>query len=194
MFFPQRDFANFPIECWGLYTLPLNLNRILWLLWLTRAWQRWHGVASKARPLLPSSLRTLPLREASCRVSGLAALRPPCCEEAQSNPHRETTWRALESTQRKRCLTLHPELLQSCTVLIPVTIWRQPQAKTAYPNPQRTETLKDINDENNCCCFKPLGLGICYTACRGNWKMKGLWRKGAQREREMQRCYSEIKG
>ena len=100
MFFPQHDFANLPIECWGLYTLPLNLNRILWL-WLIRVWWRWHDVASKARPLLPLSLGTLALREASCRVSGLAALRPPCCEEAQSNPHRETTWRAPESTERK---------------------------------------------------------------------------------------------
>lgn len=101
MFFPQRDFANFPIECWGLYTLPLNLNRILWLLWLIRVWRRWHGVASKARPLLPLSLGTLALREASFRVSGLAALRPPCCEEAQSYPHRETTWRAPGYTEKK---------------------------------------------------------------------------------------------
>lgn len=52
-----------------------------------------------------------------------------------------------------------------------------PKPKLPTQIPQPTETLKDINDENNCCCFKPLGLGICYTACRGNWKMKGLWRK-----------------
>ena len=139
MFFPQRDFANFPIECWGLYTLPLNLNRILWLLWLIRVWWRWHGVASKARALLPLSLGTLALREASFRVSGLAALRPPLCEEAQSNPHRETTWRAPESTQRKRCLTLHPELLQSCTVLIQSLFDcnRKPKLPTQIPNPQK---------------------------------------------------------
>ena len=119
MFFPQCDFANLPAECWGLYTLPLNLNRILWLLWLIKSIAKvtWCGFPRLGH-FCPYLLGTLALREASCRVSGLAALRPPCCEEAQSNPHRETTWRAPESTQRERCLTLHPELLQSCTVLI----------------------------------------------------------------------------
>lgn len=89
--------------------LPLNIGR-LWLSYnqekevKVTLWDFW-GQVGKSRQFLPHSCNT-DTWTSCCHKSSLTVPRSPCCEEAQSSPQGESTWRSLgpqDEKERNAC-------------------------------------------------------------------------------------------
>lgn len=124
----------------------------------------------------PSSFHFVPWESYFCCPS---TLRPPCCLEAQTSPHRETTWRNPETTWRKQESGPRPASAHPTTPATSILqLYPRPQARTLEPiqlspfwisEPQEPQEVITSLVIILSLCYHPSCRIVCYT--KDNWNI-----------------------